>query len=108
MSNTVLVINDSEFEGQVLSSPGRTLVYFWAPWCGPCRLMAPAVEWAAQEYGDRLKVVKMEVDPNPESVAKCDVQGVPALILFQDGKQIEAAEGAMTKPKLEAFLQPHL
>jgi thioredoxin 1 len=108
MSNNVLVIQDGEFEEQVLSTTGHTLVYFWAPWCGPCRLMAPAVEWAAQEYSDRLKVVKMEVDPNPESVAKCDVQGVPALILFQDGKQVDAIEGALVKPKLQAFLQPHL
>jgi thioredoxin 1 len=108
MSSRVSVISDSEFNEQVLQSTEPVLVYFWASWCGPCRLMAPAVDWASQQYGDRLKVVKMEIDPNPTAVAHCGVQGVPALVVFQDGQQIEATEGAMSKQKLEEFLSSYL
>lgn len=108
MSNSVLVISDPQFASEVIDAPQPVLVYFWASWCGPCRLMSPAVEAVATEYGDRLKVVKMEVDPNPEAVAQCQVEGVPALRLFQEGKVIEATEGAMNKQKLESFLSPHL
>lgn len=104
MSSSVVIISDPQFASEVLSASQPVLVYFWASWCGPCRLMAPAVEAVASEYSDRLKVVKMEVDPNPEAVAQCQVEGVPALRLFQDGKVIEATEGAMNKQKLESFL----
>jgi thioredoxin 1 len=106
--SSVLTLTDSEFESQVLQAPETVLVYFWASWCGPCRLMSPLMDWASQTYGDRLKVVKMEVDPNPESVAKCQVQGVPALILFQDGEKVEAVEGAIGKQRLESFLNSYL
>lgn len=108
MSNSVISIQDAEFEVEVLQANQPVLVYFWASWCGPCRLMSPAIDWAAGSYGDRLKVVKMEVDPNPQAVAKCRVQGVPALILFKDGEMIEANEGAIGKPKLISILDTHL
>lgn len=103
----VLTITDNEFETEVIQSERPVLVYFWAPWCGPCRLMSPAINWAADEFGDRLKIVKMEVDPNPNSVARCSVEGVPALVLFRNGESVEAVEGAMSKPKLEQFLAAH-
>jgi thioredoxin 1 len=108
MSNSVLTISDSQFSTEVLAAPQTVLVYFWASWCGPCRLMSPAIEWAASNYGDHLKVVKMEIDPNPETVARYSVQGVPALILLRDGQQIDAIEGAINKQKLESFLSAHL
>lgn len=103
----VRVISDAEFESnvlQVVETP--VLAYFWASWCGPCRLMSPSVEWAANTWGDRLVIVKLEIDPNPNSVKLCQVEGVPALRLFQDGKEIAASEGALTKAKLEDFLSP--
>jgi thioredoxin 1 len=108
MSSSVVVISDSQFNSEVLDASQPVLVYFWAPWCGPCRLMSPAVEAVASQYGDQLKVVKMEVDPNPEAVAKYQVEGVPALRLFQQGEVIEATEGAMNKQKLESFLSNYL
>lgn len=102
--SSVVTISDSEFSTEVLSAPQPVLVYFWAAWCGPCRLMSPVMDWAANQYGDRLKIVKMEVDPNPESVAHCKVEGVPALRLFKDGEIVESSEGAIGKQKVEEFL----
>jgi len=104
----VLTITDAEFTTEVLSAKPPVLVYFWASWCGPCRLMAPSVDWAAAEYGDRLKIVKMEIDPNPETVAKYQVEGVPALRLINAGELLAASEGALNKDKLGSFLTSHL
>jgi thioredoxin 1 len=106
--SSVLPIQDSDFTTEVLNAPQAVLVYFWASWCGPCLLMSPVLEWASAQYGDRLKIVKMEIDPNPETVAQYQVEGVPALRLFQAGQVIESTEGAIGKQKLESWLQPHL
>lgn len=106
--STVKTIADTEFETEVLQATQPVLVYFWASWCGPCRLMAPVMDSLANAYGDRLKIVKMEVDPNPDAVAKCQVEGVPAMRLFQSGKLLESTEGAISKQKLEDMLTPHL
>lgn len=108
MSNSVLVISDAEFSAEVLGADRPVLVYFWASWCGPCRLMAPIVESLAAKYSDHLKIVKMEVDPNPASVAEYQVEGVPAFRLIQDGKVVASTEGAIGKQKLEEFLNSHL
>lgn len=104
----VQVIQDAEFEASVLQSEKPVLVYFWAGWCGPCRLMSPMVEALANQFGDRLSVIKMEVDPNPESVKRCNVQGVPALVLFQNGTQVQAREGVTSKQQLEEMLAAKL
>jgi thioredoxin 1 len=104
----VNVISDKEFEQEVLNTEQPVLAYFWASWCGPCRLVSPSINWAAETYGDRLKVVKLEVDPNPESVAKYKVEGVPALRLFKNQKVIASHEGAITKQKLQTFLDSNL
>jgi thioredoxin 1 len=106
--SSVIVLFDSEFSSEVLEASQPVLVYFWASWCGPCRLMAPAVEAVASQYGEQLKVVKMEVDPNPATVAEYKVEGVPALRLFQNGELLESSEGAMNKQKLEGLLSPYL
>lgn len=106
--SSVLSINDDQFANEVLKAGQPVLVYFWAAWCGPCRLVSPSVDWAATNYSDRLKVVKLEVDPNPESVKQCKVEGVPALILFKDGELVESREGAISKQKLEEILATHL
>lgn len=106
--SSVIVITDSEFESQVLKAEQPVLVYFWASWCGPCRLVAPAVASVADQYSDRLKVIKMEIDPNPETVKQYRVEGVPALLLFKNGEVLQSHEGAMTKQKLEAMIDAHL
>lgn len=106
--SSVIVLSDSEFSTEVLAASQPVLVYFWATWCGPCRLMSPAVEAVASQYGEQLKVVKMEIDPNPATVAEYKVEGVPALRLFQNGEVIESTEGAMNRQKLESLLSAHL
>ncbi|NJN49208.1 MAG: thioredoxin [Alkalinema sp. RL_2_19] len=107
MSN-LLVISDSQFESEVLQSELPVMVYFWAAWCGPCRLMSPLIEKIANAYSDRLKVIKMEVDPNPESVAAYKVEGVPALRFFKAGEMQTASEGAISLQKIEELVDRHL
>jgi thioredoxin 1 len=108
MTGSVISISDSEFATTALQTDANVLIYFWAPWCGPCRLMSPLVDWAATNYSDRLKIVKMEVDPNPETVAKYKVQGVPAFVLLQNGEVIASSEGAIGKQKLIEFIEANL
>jgi thioredoxin 1 len=106
--STVKVISDSEFETEVIGSEQPVLVYFWAAWCGPCRLMAPLVNSIATAYGDRLKVIKMEVDPNPVNVAQWKVEGVPAFRFFEAGELKGECEGAIPKAKLESFIDTYM
>ena len=106
--SSVISIKDAEFEKEVLNANQPVLVYFWASWCGPCRLMSPLVDWAAETYSDRLKVVKMEVDPNPNTVKQYQVEGVPALRLVQGTQVLDSSEGAIGKQKLASLLDTHL
>ena len=108
MSKGVITITDAEFETEVLKAEQPVLVYFWASWCGPCQLMSPLISSAANTYSDRVKVVKMEVDPNPLTVKQYQVEGVPALRLFQDSSVLASSEGAIGKDKLLSFLDTHL
>ncbi len=108
MSGSVQVITDKEFKTEVLESEQPVLAYFWAPWCGPCRLVSPSMDKIAQMYSDRLKVVKMEVDPNQETVKAYKVEGVPALRMFRDGELILEHEGAITKDKIIQLLDSQL
>ncbi len=108
MSEGVITITDNEFESEVLQSEQPVLVYFWASWCGPCKLMSPLVNLAATKYSDRLKIVKMEVDPNPATVKNYQVEGVPAFRLVQGEKLLASTEGAIGKDRLLQFLEQHL
>ena len=109
MSKAVITtITDAEFETEVLKAEQPVLVYFWASWCGPCQLMPPVINSAATIYSDRLKIVKMEIDPNPLTVKQYQVEGVPALRLFQGDKLLESTEGVISKEKLLSILDTHL
>ncbi|MBW4559728.1 MAG: thioredoxin [Mojavia pulchra JT2-VF2] len=108
MSKGVITITDAEFETEVLTADLPVLVYFWASWCGPCQLMSPLINFAATTYSDRLKVVKMEVDPNPLTVKKYQVEGVPALRLVKGEQLLISTEGVISKDKLMSILDTHL
>ena len=105
---TVHSLIDANFQAEVMEYPGLVLVDVWATWCGPCRLMAPLMDWAASTYGEGLKVGKLEADPNPTSRDALQVQGLPALVLFRNGQELARHEGAMAQPQLKAFLDAHL
>lgn len=96
----VLEIGDVDFEKEVLKSDVPVLVDFWAPWCGPCKNIAPVVEELANQYGARLKVVKINVDHNKEAAMRYNVRGIPNLILFKGGESQEQIVGAVAKQEL--------
>ena len=96
----VLAVSDDSFESEVLQSPTPVLVDFWAPWCAPCRAIAPVVEELAREYAGKLKVVKMNVDDNPRTPSQYGVRGIPTLLLVHGGQVKEQLIGAQPKAKL--------
>ena len=104
MANLVEV-NDSNFEGEVLKSAVPVLVDFWAPWCGPCRSIAPIVEELATEYQGKLKVVKINVDNNKEAAMRYNVRGIPNLILFKNGESVEQIVGYVAKQAIVSAIQ---
>jgi thioredoxin 1 len=106
--NSVIEIADSQFNTEISNADRAVLVYFWADWCGPCRLVSPSIAWVAGNYGDRLKVLKLEVDKSPESVARCRVEGVPALRIFKGSEMIAEKEGAIGKAQLQSFIDSYL
>src|SRR5262245_35063437 len=97
---SVLAVGDDSFDREVLQSATPVLIDFWAPWCAPCRAIGPVVEELAKEYAGRLKVVKMNVDENPQTPSRYGVRGIPNLILFKGGQVKEQIIGAVPKTQL--------
>jgi thioredoxin len=108
MAGTVSEVTDSNFQAEVLESEVPVLVDFWAPWCGPCRMVAPVVEEIAKERGEALKVVKMNIDENNETAIAYNVMSIPTLIVFNHGQVSKTVIGAYPKKRLEAELEPAL
>ncbi|KAL1832676.1 hypothetical protein ACET3Z_002327 [Daucus carota] len=106
----VMEIGEAQFSDVVLKSDRPVLVEFVATWCGPCRLISPVIEWAAKEYEEQILVVKIDHDSNPQLIGEYKVYGLPALILFKNGKEIPESrrEGAITKAKIKEYLDAFL
>ncbi len=108
MAGTVSEVTDNNFQAEVIESDTPVLVDFWAPWCGPCRMVAPVVEEIAKERGEDLKVVKLNIDENQATAMQFNVMSIPTLILFRDGQAAKTVIGAYPKKRLEAELEPAL
>ena len=100
--NTPVHVTDAEFETTVLKSTPPVVVDFWAPWCTPCKMIAPVLEKLAAEYGDQVTIAKVNTDENPEWATKYGVQGIPTLLFIAYGKIIERQVGAAPAPAIQA------
>jgi thioredoxin 1 len=97
-------VNDAAFDAEVLKSDLPVLVDFWAPWCGPCRAIAPVIDELTQEFDGKVKIMKMNVDENPGTPSKFGIRAIPTLILFKNGEVVEQVTGAVSKASLKQML----
>ncbi len=108
MSDSVSPVTDKSFQADVLDSDLPVLVDFWAPWCGPCRMVAPVVEEIAQQYGEQIKVVKLNTDENPETASKYGIRSIPTLMIFKGGQKVDMVVGAVPKTTLASTLDKYV
>jgi thioredoxin 1 len=109
-AGAVIDVEESTWEQEVLKSDLPVLIDFWATWCGPCKLVAPSMEWAQKEFNGKLKVVKVEADGNKSLIEGLKVYGLPCLVIFKDGEELEGShrEGAITRKDLVKYLEKHV
>ena len=100
-------VTDEDFQAEVLENEHPVLVDFWAPWCGPCRVVAPVLEEIADERDD-LRIVKLNIDENQQTATNYQILAIPTMILFRNGQEAKRIQGAMPKKRLEAELEPAL
>ena len=108
MNEKIVHTNDDNFEADVLNSDKAVLLDFWAEWCGPCKMIAPLLDEAADQYEDKLTVAKLNIDENPNTPAKYQIRSIPTLLLFKDGNVLAQKLGAMPKKDLTDFLETNL
>jgi thioredoxin 1 len=101
----MLNLTEKDFQAEVSGSNGVVVVDFWAPWCGPCRMVAPVLEKIEQEYAGLVKIVKVNVDENPNLAGQYGIQSIPTMMIFKDGRKVEQFVGALPKPALESKLE---
>ncbi len=101
-------VTDNDFQKEVLENKGLVLIDFWAPWCGPCKMIAPTLEEIAEEKKDVLKVMKLNVDEESATAQKYQIMGIPSLLLFKDGEVIETMVGLQAKESLLETIEKHL
>ncbi|HEY9499484.1 MAG TPA: thioredoxin [Terrimesophilobacter sp.] len=106
--STATDVTDATFADQVLNSEKTVLVDFWAEWCGPCRAVSPILDQIAAEYPDKIQLVKVDVDANPQTAAKYQITSIPAMKVYRGGEVVKTVIGAMPKPALEAQLADFL
>ncbi len=103
-SELIVEISDASFESEVIKSEKPVLVDFWAPWCGPCKVLAPVVDEISTDFANKLKVGKINVDDNPETSVKFGIRSIPTLIVFKNGEVVEQLVGAVPKSDIEKAL----
>jgi len=108
LSDKIVYVSDDSFEDEVLKTDSPVLVDFWAEWCGPCKMIAPILNEIADEYGDKVKIAKLNIDENPATPPKYGIRGIPTLMLFKDGNVEATKVGAVSKSQLTAFLDSNI
>ena len=108
MSNQIVHVTDATFEAEVLQSSQPVLLDFWAPWCGPCKMIAPILDQLADEWAGKIKIAKMNVDDNQAIPAQFGIRSIPTLVVLKDGQVLATRPGALAKPQLEAFVNASL
>ncbi len=108
MGDKIVHVTDATFEADVLKADKPVLVDYWAEWCGPCKMIAPILDEIATEYGDRVKVCKIDIDSNQQTPPKYGIRGIPTLMLFKNGSVEATKVGALSKSQLAAFLDSNI
>ena len=104
MSENIMQTSDADFSADVLEADKPVLVDYWAEWCGPCKMIAPILDEIATEYGDRIKVCKLDIDNNQATPPKYGIRGIPTLMLFKDGEVVDKKVGADSKRGIESWI----